>query len=41
MSGRQVSLHIYVQNHNREKCGHAMDSLKKAMKWDEESYGRE
>ncbi|MEK6744756.1 MAG: aminopeptidase N [Nitrospirota bacterium] len=41
MSGRQVSLHIYVQHHNREKCGHAMDSLKKAMKWDEEAYGRE
>jgi aminopeptidase N len=41
MSGRQVSLHIYVQHHNKEKCGHAMDSLKKAMKWDEETYGRE
>jgi len=41
MSGRQVSLHIYVQNHNKEKCGHAMDSLKKAMKWDEDAYGRE
>jgi aminopeptidase N len=41
MTGRQVSLHIYVQHHNKEKCGHAMDSLKKAMKWDEETYGRE
>jgi len=41
MSGRQVALHIYVQHHNKEKCGHAMDSLKKAMKWDEEAYGRE
>ena len=41
MSGRQVSLHIYVQHHNKEKCGHAMESLKKAMKWDEEAYGRE
>ncbi len=41
MSGRDVTLHIYVQHHNREKCGHAMDSLKKAMKWDEEAYGRE
>ncbi len=41
MSGRQVSLHIYVQHHNKEKCGHAMDSLKKAMKWDEDAYGRE
>ena len=41
MSGRQVSLHICVQHHNKDKCGHAMDSLKKAMKWDEEAYGRE
>ncbi len=41
MSGRKVDLHIYVQHHNREKCGHAMESLKKAMQWDEEVYGRE
>jgi len=41
MSGKPVSLHIYVQHHNKEKCGHAMDSLKKSMKWDEEAYGRE
>jgi len=41
MSGREVALHIYVQHHNKDKCGHAMESLKKAMKWDEEVYGRE
>ncbi|NTW66695.1 MAG: aminopeptidase N, partial [Nitrospirae bacterium] len=41
LSGRKVTLHIYVQHHNRGKCGHAMDSLKKAMRWDEETYGRE
>ncbi|MGC1455504.1 MAG: aminopeptidase N [Nitrospirota bacterium] len=41
MSGRGVTLHIYVQHHNKDKCDHAMDSLKKAMKWDEETYGRE
>jgi len=41
MSGRDVTLRIYVQHHNKDKCGHAMDSLKKAMKWDEEQYGRE
>jgi aminopeptidase N len=41
MSGRDVALHIYVQEHNRDKCGHAMESLKKAMRWDEETYGRE
>ena len=36
-----MTLHIYVQHHNKDKCDHAMDSLKKAMKWDEETYGRE
>ncbi len=41
MSGREVTLHIYVQQHNKDKCDHAMDSLKKAMKWDEDTYGRE
>ena len=41
MSGRKVTLHIYVQHHNIDKCGHAMESLKLAMKWDEETYGRE
>ena len=41
MSGRKVDLRIYVQHHNRDKCGHAMESLKKAMRWDEEAYGRE
>jgi len=40
-SGRNVALHIYVQSHNIDKCDHAMRSLKKAMKWDEEVYGRE
>jgi aminopeptidase N len=40
-SGREVLLHIYVQRHNQDKCGHAMESLKLAMKWDEEAYGRE
>jgi aminopeptidase N len=41
LSGRQVTLQIHVQHHNKAKCGHAMESLKKAMKWDEEAYGRE
>ncbi len=40
-SGRRVTLQIYVHGHNRDKCDHAMASLKKAMKWDEEVYGRE
>lgn len=40
-SGRDVVLRIYVQQHNIHKCDHAMTSLKKSMKWDEEVYGRE
>jgi len=40
-SGRDVDLFIYVEERNRDKCGHAMTSLKKAMRWDEEMYGRE
>ena len=41
MSGREVALRIYVEPENIDKCQHAMDSLKKSMKWDEEAYGRE
>ena len=40
-SGREVALRIYVEARNREKCGHAMGSLKRAMRWDEETFGRE
>ncbi|MCX7117789.1 MAG: aminopeptidase N [Legionellales bacterium] len=40
-SGRTVDLHIYVEHGNEDKCAHAMDSLKKAMRWDEEAFGRE
>ena len=40
-SGRLVALEIYVQAHNRDKCGHAMGSLIKAMRWDEEAFGLE
>ena len=41
MSDREVKLYIYVEPRNRKKCDHAMQSLKKAMRWDEEQYGRE
>jgi aminopeptidase N len=41
MSKREVALRIYVEPENIDKCQHAMDSLKKSMKWDEEVYGRE
>lgn len=40
-SGRDVALRIYVHEQNCGKCGHAIHSLKKAMCWDEEVYGRE
>lgn len=40
-SGRKVDLRIYVEPGNEDKCAHAMHSLKKAMRWDEEVYGRE
>ncbi|WP_298190417.1 aminopeptidase N [uncultured Pseudomonas sp.] len=41
MSQREVALRIYVEPENIDKCQHAMNSLKKSMKWDEEVYGRE
>ena len=41
MSGREVTLRIFVEPENIDKCQHAMDSLKKCMRWDEEAYGRE
>jgi aminopeptidase N len=41
MSGRNVSLQIFVEERNRYKCEHAMVSLKKAMRWDEETFGLE
>ncbi|KTD66375.1 aminopeptidase [Legionella santicrucis] len=40
-SGRTIDLHIYVEPGNEDKCAHAMKSLKNAMRWDEEAYGRE
>ncbi|HEY4112492.1 MAG TPA: aminopeptidase N, partial [Rhizomicrobium sp.] len=41
MSGRKVDLRIYVEHGNEPRATYAMDSLKRAMKWDEEAYGRE
>ncbi|UTF61947.1 aminopeptidase N [Gilvimarinus sp. DA14] len=40
-SGRAVELKIYVEAKDLDKCDHAMTSLKNAMRWDEEVYGRE
>ena len=40
-SGDRVELNIYCDLGNESKCHHAMKSLKEAMIWDEEKYGRE
>eukprot|EP00210_Caulerpa_lentillifera_P008294 g7915.t1 len=40
-SDRLVTLRIYVQHHNKTKCSHAMNSLKQAMKWDQDRFGLE
>jgi aminopeptidase N len=41
MSGREVALKIFVEPGKEERCAYAMDSLKRAMRWDEEVFGRE
>ncbi|HNQ91779.1 MAG TPA: aminopeptidase N [Alphaproteobacteria bacterium] len=41
MSGRTVDLRIYIRPEDAYQCKHAMESLKRAMKWDEDAYGRE
>ena len=40
MSGQKVDLRIYVRDGDQAQCDHAMDSLKRSMKWDEDTYGR-
>jgi aminopeptidase N len=40
-SGKNVELAIWVRRGDEDKCGHAMASLKKAMRWDEEVFGLE
>jgi aminopeptidase N len=40
-SGRDVTLRIYVEAKDLDKCDFAMHSLKAAMRWDEEVYGCE
>jgi aminopeptidase N len=41
MSGRKVTLRIFVEHGDENRCGHAMDSLKRSMAWDEERFGLE
>ena len=40
-SGRHVELGIWVRSGDEDRCGHAMRSLKTAMKWDEDVFGLE
>ena len=35
------TLRIYVEPGKEDRCGYAMDSLKRSMRWDEEAFGRE
>ena len=40
-SGRDVTLRIWSEHGNEPRCTYAMDSLKRAMRWDEERFGLE
>ncbi|WP_085907155.1 aminopeptidase N [Kiloniella majae] len=40
-SGQDVTLKIFVEHGNEDKCAYAMDSLIRSMKWDEERFGLE
>ncbi len=39
--GRDVELNFYAVDRDIHKCQFAMGALKRAMRWDEETYGRE
>lgn len=41
MSGREVDLRIYIEHGKEDRAAWAMASLKRAMLWDEERFGRE
>lgn len=41
MTGRTVDLRIYVDTGMAPRAAYAMDALKRSMKWDEETFGRE
>ena len=38
--GRSINLNIWVRPGDEHRCAYALDSLKRAMKWDERVYGR-
>ncbi|GMN02336.1 aminopeptidase N [Erythrobacter sp. MTPC3] len=41
MNGREVELNVWVREEDLARTDHAMESLKKSMKWDEDTFGRE
>ena len=41
LSGRIIKLGVYASHGKQQRCTHAMESLKKAMRWDEERFGLE
>jgi len=41
MSGRDITLRIYTEEHHIHQCDHAMASLKRAITWDEQRFGLE
>ncbi|MBV7258456.1 aminopeptidase N [Erythrobacter crassostreae] len=41
MNGREVELNVWVRAEDLPRTDHAVESLKKSMKWDEETFGRE
>ena len=40
-TGKAVDLAIYAEAKNIDRCDFAMESLKRAMKWDEDRFGLE
>lgn len=41
MSGREVTLKVFTDVGQGNKCHHALEAIKKSMAWDEQRYGRE
>jgi len=41
MSGRRVLLQVWVEPGNEDKTGHAMQSLVRSIRWDEQRFGLE
>ena len=41
LSGRKVKLQIFARRGLEDRCWHAMKSIQRSMKWDEDTYGLE